>query len=159
VTALQTLRAEIVLAQSGVRGYTLVGRPRFLEPYHQAVPAVRMAFAEVNSALEEGERVRMARVRSLFGEWRRRFAEPTIVLVRQGRIADAQALARTGRGKRRIDQIKLLIADEIAEEQRESKAAERVELFLGSLSIAGIAALCLAVGIAWRHPRAHRDSE
>src|SRR5918999_5203008 len=62
VTALQTLRAEIVTAQSGVRGYTLVGRPRFLEPYLDALPALRKAIDNVNSALEGEERRRIARV-------------------------------------------------------------------------------------------------
>jgi CHASE3 domain sensor protein len=153
VTALQTLRAEIVTAQSGVRGYTLVGRPRFLEPYLDALPAVRKAIDDVNSALEDEERRRIVRVERIFGDWRRRFAEPTIALVQQERREEAQALARTGRGKRRIDRIKALLAAEIAQERAEGEDTERLELFLGALSIAGIAALCLAVGLAWRTPR------
>jgi CHASE3 domain sensor protein len=156
VTALQTLRAEIVSAQSGVRGYTLVRRPRFLEPYHVALPAIREAINDVNAALEEAERGRVVRVERIFGDWRRRFAEPTIALVQQERSEEAQALARTGRGKRRIDLIKALLAAEIAQERQESEDTQRLELFLGALSIAGIAALCLAVGIAWRTPRAQR---
>jgi CHASE3 domain sensor protein len=153
VTALQTLRAEIVTAQSGVRGYTLVGRPRFLEPYLDALPAIRKAIDDVNSALEAEERRRIVRVERIFGDWRRRFAEPTIALVQQGRNEEARALARTGSGKRRIDRIKALLAAEIAQEQQEGEDTERLELFLGALAIAGIAALCLAVGVAWRTPR------
>jgi CHASE3 domain sensor protein len=153
VTGLHALRAEIVTAQSSVRGYTLVGSPRFLEPYHVAVPAVDKTLDDLDSAMEEDDPKRIVMAESIFGEWRRRFAEPTIAFVRQGRSEDAEALARTGRGKRRIDQIKVLLADEIAEEQQEIKDARRVEKFLGALAIAGIAALCLAVGLAWRTPR------
>jgi CHASE3 domain sensor protein len=158
VTALQALRAEIATAESSVRGYALVGNAQFLEPYRLAVPAVDEGFNDVNAALEEDERARIATVKSIFGEWRRIFAEPTIALMRQGRSEDAETLAETGRGKRRMDQIKVLLADEIAAERRESDSAGRVEIFLGALAIAGIAALCLAVGIAWWGWRAVRNS-
>jgi CHASE3 domain sensor protein len=156
VIALHALRAEISTAQSGVRGYTLVGRPRFLEPYRRAVPAVGEAIDDVNAAMGDDNRGRIDSVASIFGEWRRRFAEPTIALVRDDRREDAEALARTGNGKRRIDRIRVLLADEIAEEMQETKESQRVERFLGAVGIAAIAALCLAVGMAWR-PRARRD--
>jgi CHASE3 domain sensor protein len=152
VIALQALRAEIATAQSSVRGYTLVGRPQFLEPYRHAVPAVRRAIDDVNSAMGDDNRERIDSVESIFGEWMRRFAEPTIALVRTDRRADAEALARTGNGKRRIDRIRVLLADEIAEERQETKESERVERFLGTVAIVGIAALSLAVGLAWRTP-------
>ena len=158
VVALHALRAEIATAQSSVRGYTLVGRPGFLAPYRAAVPAVRDAIDDVNSAMGDDNRERIDSVESTFGEWRRHFAEPTIALVRQGRNEDAEALARTGSGKRRIDRIRALLAAEIAEEQEETKESERVGVFLGAVAIAGIAALCLAVGLAWRTPRARTNS-
>jgi CHASE3 domain sensor protein len=158
VIALQALRAEIATAQSSVRGYTLVGRPHFLEPYRRAVPAVGEAIDDVNSAMGDDNRRRIDVVASIFGEWRRRFAEPTIALLRNDRREDAEALARTGSGKRGIDRIRVLLADEIAEEQQEAKESQRVERLLGGVAIAGIVALCLAVGIAWRTPRARPDS-
>jgi CHASE3 domain sensor protein len=158
VIALQALRAEIATAQSSVRGYTLVGESRFLEPYRFAVPAVGKAIDDVNSAMGDDNLSRIDSVESIFGEWRRRFAEPTIALVRQERREDAEALARTGNGKRRIDRIRFLLADEIAEEQQETKESERVERYLGAVAIAAIAALSLAVGIGWRTPRAPRNS-
>ena len=158
VVALHALRAEIATAQSSVRGYTLVDRPEFLDPYRAAVPAVRDAIEDVNSAMGDDHRKRIDSVESTFGEWRRHFAEPTIALVRQGRNEDAEALARTGSGKRRIDRIRALLAAEIAEEQEETKESERVERFLGAVAIAGIAGLCLAVGLAWRTPRARTNS-
>jgi CHASE3 domain sensor protein len=153
VIALQALRAEIATAQSSVRGYTLVGKPRFLEPYRLAVPAVANAIDDVNSAMGDDNRKRIDSVESTFGEWRRRFAEPTIAFVRQGRREDAEALARTGSGKRRIDRIRVLLATEIAEEQQETRESQRVERLLGAVAIAAIAALSLAVGLAWRTPR------
>jgi CHASE3 domain sensor protein len=151
--ALQALRAEIATAQSSVRGYTLVGRPRFLEPYRAAVPAVDRALDDVGSAMSDDNRERVESVARTFGEWRRRFAEPTIAFVRNDRTEEAEALARTGQGKRRIDRIRLLLADEIAEEREEAKESERVETFLGAVAIAAIAALCLAIGLAWQIPR------
>jgi CHASE3 domain sensor protein len=158
VIALQALRAEISTAQSSVRGYTLVGTPRFLEPYRVAVPAVREAIDDVNSAMGDDNRERVDSVESIFGEWRRRFAEPTIALVQKGENEEAVALARTGDGKRRIDKIRALLAVEIAEEQQETKESQRVERLLGAVAIGAIAALCLAIGIAWRTPRRRSTS-
>jgi CHASE3 domain sensor protein len=150
IIGLQSLRAEIVTAQSSVRGYTLVGRERFLVPYRVAVPAARRRIAEVRSSIEADERPRVARIEALFGEWRRRFAEPTIALVRHGRTDAAQELAQTGSGKRRIDRIKVLLADVVAEEQDEIAAAEERGELLGTLAITGIAALCLALVLVLR---------
>jgi signal transduction histidine kinase len=150
ILALQELRAEIVTAQSSVRGYTLVGRPRFLEPYRAAVPAVGGKLADVRAAVEEDELARLARVEALFGEWRRRFAEPTIALVRQSRVEQAEALARTGSGKRRIDRIKAELAAVVSGEEQEIEDEERRAELLGALAIACIAALCAAVAVAGR---------
>ena len=157
VTGLQALRAEVSTAQSSVRGFTLVGRPRFLEPYRRAVPAFGATLNDLNSAMEGHELRRLARMEAIFAEWRRRFAEPTIALVQQGRTEDALALARTASGKRRIDLLKGLIADEIHEEQREIDNAEQLERVLGAIAIVAIAGLCLALAFTeWRrrHPRA-----
>jgi two-component system, OmpR family, sensor kinase len=150
IIALQALRAEVVTAQSSVRGYTLVRRERFLGPYRVAVPAVRRAIADLRSSIEADESARVARIEDLFGDWRRRFAEPTIAFVRQGRTEDAEALARTGSGKRRIDAIKAVLADLVAEERWEIAAAEDLGELLGALTIAGIAALCVGVLLALR---------
>jgi two-component system, OmpR family, sensor kinase len=150
IIALQALRAEIVTAQSGVRGYQLVGRDRFLGPYRTAVPAARRTIAEVRSSTEADERARIATIEAIFDEWLARFAEPTIAFVRQGRDDAAAELARTGSGKRRIDRIKRLLADLVAEEQEEIEAAEDRGDLLGVLTIIGIAALCLAVILTLR---------
>src|SRR5918996_4129034 len=84
IIALQALRAEIVTAQSSVRGYTLVGSERFLGPYRLAVPAVRRTLADLRPSIEPDEAVTVDRIGAIFTEWRRRFAEPTIAFVRAG---------------------------------------------------------------------------
>ena len=150
IIALQELRAEIVTAQSSVRGYQLVGRERFLEPYRLAVPAVRSTLRDVRGTIEADELERVAGVEAVFGEWLRRFAEPTIALVRQGRYEQAEALARTGSGKRRIDAIKAELAAIVALEEQEIDEEERLADILGALAIACIAALCVAVAVAGR---------
>jgi two-component system OmpR family sensor kinase len=150
IIRLQALRADIVTAQSSVRGYTLVGRERFLGPYRAAVPAARHRIARLRATIEPDERDSVASIEAVFGEWRRSFAAPTIRLVRQGRGDAAEALARTGQGKRRIDRIKRVLVDLVAEERREIEAAENRGDLLGALTVGGIAALCLAVVLALR---------
>jgi two-component system, OmpR family, sensor kinase len=150
IIALQALRADIVTAQSSVRGYTLVREERFLGPYRMAVPAALRTLDDVRSSIEADERAAVAGIESIFAEWRRSFAEPTIARVRQGRVEAAEALARTGSGKRRIDQTKALLADLVASEQAEIEAAEDRAELLGAMAIAGIAALCLALVLVLR---------
>jgi two-component system OmpR family sensor kinase len=150
IIALQKLRADVVTAQSGARGYQLVGRRRFLGPYRAGVPAAERTFAELGSLLEPGERDRIARVERVFGEWREHFAEPTIAFVRQGRDAEAAALAKTGNGKRRIDWIKAQLARLVAQEQEEIEDEEQQAAILGVLAIAFIAALCVGVAVVGR---------
>ena len=150
IITLQALRAEVVSAQSGVRGFQLVRRERFLGPYRAGVPAARRSIADLRSSIEADERAAVARIETTFAAWRRRFAVPTIAFVRQGRHEDAEALALTGNGKRRIDRIKRLLAELAAKEQEEIEAAEDRAALLGGLAIAGIAALCLAAVLALR---------
>jgi two-component system, OmpR family, sensor kinase len=145
IIALQALRADVVSAQSGVRGFQLVRRERFLAPYRAGVPGARGRIADLRSSSEADELARVARIDALFAAWLRRFAEPTIAFVRQGRFEDAEELALTGSGKRRIDGIKALVAELAAEEQEEIEAAEDRADLLGALAITGIAALCLAI--------------
>jgi two-component system, OmpR family, sensor kinase len=148
IIALQALRAEVVTAQSSVRGFTLVRTERFLGPYRTAVPAVRRTLARLRASIEPDERATVDRVGAIFAEWRSRFAEPTIAFVREGRNGRAEALARTGSGKHRIDRIKRLLAGAVAGEQAEIEDAEARGERLGALAIAGIAALCLAAAVA-----------
>jgi two-component system, OmpR family, sensor kinase len=150
IIELQKLRAEIVTAQSSVRGYAITGNPRFLGPYRSAVPAARRTFHEAREVLESDELGRLARVETIFREWRRRFAEPTIVLIRNGRTAEATVLARTGQGKRRVDRAKRVIGGLTAEEQREIEEAEESRQLFGGLGIAGIALLAVAILLAGR---------
>jgi CHASE3 domain sensor protein len=122
IIALQALRAEVVTAQSSVRGYQLVRTERFLGPYRVALPAARRTITDLRSSIEPDEQGTVDRIDALFREWRQRFAEPTIAFVRQGRTEDAEALAQTGSGKRRIDRIKLMLARAGAEEQDDIEA-------------------------------------
>jgi two-component system, OmpR family, sensor kinase len=140
----------VVTAQSSVRGYQLVRRERFLGPYRVALPAARRTITDLRSSIEPDEQGTVDRIDALFREWRQRFAEPTIAFVRQGRTEDAEALAQTGSGKRRIDRIKLMLARAGAEEQDDIEAAEARGERRGALAIAGIAALCLTVIAALR---------
>lgn len=150
IIELQRLRAEIVTAQSGVRGYATTGLTRFLKPYRQAVPAARRTFERAEGILQSDELGRLARVERLFQGFRRRYAEPMIALVSQDRTAAATALARTGQGKRRVDAAKRLIAGLTAGEAREIDAAEERRQLFGSLAIGFIVLLATAILFAGR---------
>jgi two-component system, OmpR family, sensor kinase len=142
---IQTVRAEILTAQSSHRGYVLVGRQAFLEPYRAAVPAVDRTLA--NLAPLEDDAARVAdELERRFNDWRAMFAEPTLRLLDLGRRRDALAIIRSGtEGKRRIDAIKRVIARAAAHEERELDELLARQQTLGNIGRGGVVLACVGV--------------
>jgi two-component system, OmpR family, sensor kinase len=115
---MQTARAEILTAQSAHRGFVLVGRPEFVEPYRSAVPAIDRTLSELKETEEDAFQV-ASELERRFEDWRAVFAEPTLRLLELDQRAAAQAIIQRGEGKRRIDEIKRVIAEASAHERDE----------------------------------------
>lgn len=144
---IQELRSEVLAAQSSLRGFQQVGRPRFLRPYRAALPRIEHELERLRVDLEPRERAKLDEVGAVFEAWRERFAEPALAAQRAGRAEELDALVRSGEGKRRIDRIKVLLADmSRAEHEQVADFTERENL-LGLLAVLAVAAGCVVVAL------------
>jgi two-component system OmpR family sensor kinase len=144
---IQELRSEVLAAQSGLRGYQQVGRPRFLQPYRTALPRIERQLDHLRGTLEGPERARLGEVESTFEAWRERFAEPALAFQRAGRDEELTALVRSGQGKLRIDRIKALLAEMSRRERDEVAEFTARENLLGVLAVLAVAMGCIAVAL------------
>jgi signal transduction histidine kinase len=142
---IQELRSEVLTAQSSLRGFQQVDQPRFLRPYRIALPRIERQLDRLRATLEESERPRLAEVEAVFEAWRERFAEPGLAAQRAGRDEELDALVRSGQGKRRIDRIKVLLADMSGRERAEVAEFSERENLLGLLAVLAVATGCLVV--------------
>jgi signal transduction histidine kinase len=108
---LEETRSEILAAQAGLRGYALVARTEFLDPYTRALPLVDERVADLQGRMSGRQRDELDEIDGLFDEWRAEFAEPVRAAVAERRDSDAATLIATGAGEARIDRIKRLAAD------------------------------------------------
>ena len=114
VTRLHAFRLLIVMqdAETGQRGYLLTGKTSYLEPYLQAHAQAGAELTQLRSALAAERRSgELADAPSLVAS---KFAEldETVGLARQGLKSKALAVVDTDRGKRFMDQLRV-VADRI----------------------------------------------
>ena len=98
-------------AETGQRGYLLTGEERYLEPYNTAAPAIRN---DIDAAIElmrddTAQQHDLEAVRARAGDKLAELRE-TIGLRRTAGLGPAVAVVRTDRGKKRMDEIRALIA-------------------------------------------------
>ena len=118
------LRQLVVDLETGLRGFSLTGRPRFLEPYNTAkkeLPERLRVFVERASS-EPEQRRRANQIVELIGLYDRDYAGPVIRLTR----SDPQA-ARSNlvvvEGKRQTDEIRALFDRFLSEENQLARRA------------------------------------
>src|SRR5687767_12587894 len=136
--AIQELRGEVLTAQSALRGFQQVDQPRFLRPYRGALPRIERHLERLRAMLEAPERATLTEVAAVFEHWREQFAEPGLAAQRAGREEELDALVRSGQGKRRIDRIKVLLADMSRRELDEVDDATKRENLLGLLAVLAV---------------------
>ncbi len=108
---LDSLRAELVDAETGQRGYLLTGSDQYLEPYNQALGQVRDTLARLKADIFEG--ANLPRVQELDTLAQAKLAElqQTIEARRRGDSAGALRIVNQGRGKAIMDRIREVSSD------------------------------------------------
>jgi len=111
--ALHEVLALVVDAETSQRGYLLMGRPEYLDPYRAAVPKIEERLNALRDLVAQfgstEQRNRVARINNLSG---RKLAELETTLAlyeRSGREA-AYQLMNTGIGNRTTEQIRMEVA-------------------------------------------------
>jgi len=124
---LRDLRGELLSAETGLRGYLLVSRPAFLAPYGQAFPRIERLSAQLRMTATPDERRRQDRLYAVIADWHRNFAQVVLRDLDGTDRAAALRLVRTGAGKARIDNARVLL-DGLSASARADIAAARHRL-------------------------------
>jgi signal transduction histidine kinase len=138
-------------AESGQRGYLLTGDDLYLQPYDQAVAAVRHAIAELNAILKDEPR-QAAALAALAPAVQAKLDEMKATVQRRaaGDLSGALAIVRTDRGERLMNRIRDGLRGLGAEENAvlAARAAEAGAAagWLIAASLAGIPLIVLLAG-------------
>ena len=149
---LYELRNEALDLETGLRGYYIVQRAEFLEPYRASIVEVDDAIAAVAHSFP-GDR-RVEGVRTILGEWQDEFAMPILEDLAAGRRDEAAYAFASGAGKRRIDAVRDLTADMVDEVRAEVRDREEVvdglTVLATSLAVLGGIAFLVVSGLLIR---------
>jgi signal transduction histidine kinase len=140
---LVALQAEIIDAETGLRGYYIVGQAEFLEPYRRTGATFHDDVASLAERL--GDDARLARIHELAVEWRDVFAEPVLADLANERREEATNRIASGAGKTRIDEIRSLSNALAADVRAEVDDSRRQIDILGVASTGATVAVALVL--------------
>ncbi|MGZ3330902.1 MAG: CHASE3 domain-containing protein [Gemmatimonadaceae bacterium] len=162
----EALLVRAVDAETGQRAYLLTGKETFLEPYLGARTDIDRALDSLRP-LAAGEPAQEARLTTIARVVSERFAllDSGINLRRRGATAEAASADRLMAGKKKMDQLRSLVADLSAHEQgllAQRRRAEQESLRDASIAVgaAGILALLTSalVNLGFSRALGERDS-
>ncbi|HEX7595730.1 MAG TPA: CHASE3 domain-containing protein [Gemmatimonadaceae bacterium] len=162
----QSLLVRAVDAETGQRAYLLTGEETFLEPYRGARADIDRSLDSLRQ-LTRGEPAQQARLTTIARVVPERFAllDSGINLRRRGAIVEAASTDRLMAGKKKMDQLRSLVADLTAHEEgllAQGRRAEQDGLRDAAFVVgaAGILALLISVLVNLGFSRAlgERDS-
>ncbi|MBW4481002.1 MAG: response regulator [Tildeniella torsiva UHER 1998/13D] len=116
---LNELETELVNAETGQRGYLITGQPQYLEPYTNALTKIDDQYETLVQLTDDDPLLqsRLANLQPLIDARLARLAEG-IELRNTGGFTAAQDFILTDRGKLIMDQIRVLIAELVQQEER-----------------------------------------
>lgn len=151
LVAADELQQLVIDLETGVRGFVITRDERFLEPWNAALAA----FSERSAALERlvaGDPVQLARARRIAQDgasYIRGYAGPLVAAVRRN-DPSAQTVARTERGKERVDAIRAQFAtftaaarESLTEREADADSAGRRAFAVGAVGLGGSILLLL----------------
>jgi methyl-accepting chemotaxis protein len=152
---LEQLMSKIKDAETSQRGYLLVGRPEYLEPYRAASPAIDTILRQLDEAIDnETQQSRLESLRPILAD-RLAVLKQTIDLGLENKIDAALELVKTDRGKAAMDELRR-IGEEIRRteqdqiERRNAEAEAAAVTTLSTVAIGGpLAAVLVIVTAVW----------
>ncbi|MDP2137338.1 MAG: CHASE3 domain-containing protein [Candidatus Didemnitutus sp.] len=119
ISATEALLRDIVDLQTGMRGYIITGEERYLAPYRSGLAAVPGDFARLKNLTLDNSRQqeRMATLPRLI-EHRLAVAAAKLEARRTKGFAEAQAIFFSDEGQTVTEEIRVVVAEIVAEEQR-----------------------------------------
>ena len=105
LAAMAGVEEAVTHAETGQRGYLLLGNPRYLAPYHKAVRELPRDAALLRATALRDDSVRVTHLLGVLDRKQAELAE-TIVAWDAGEHARSLAIVRTARGKALMDSIR-----------------------------------------------------
>jgi PAS domain S-box-containing protein len=116
---IQFIADAIKDSETGQRGFVLTGNEEYLKPFNDAAPRVDELISDLRD-LTKGDAGQQAKLGVLQLRADEKIAElrETIGLVRANRAPEALAIVRSNRGKDSMDEIRRIVVDMVAKENR-----------------------------------------
>jgi len=155
---LTVVLARLTDAETGQRGYLLTGRKDYLEPYDAARARLAGDFQTLRALVADNPReAEGTRRLEALAEAREASIVQVLQIFERGDREQALGVIREGRGKALMDQIRALVREMRADEERllaERSATARREAQLTTAGLVGATLLILAMGVlAYRSGR------
>jgi methyl-accepting chemotaxis protein len=117
--AIREVRALLVDAETGVRGYVLSGDPSYLQPYEDSLQELNTSLAQLRQALagDPAQRARFSRFEPLVRNKLAIMEETRQARLQRG-MEEAVAIVQTDRGKQYMEQLRQLSNDMLDHEQQ-----------------------------------------
>jgi signal transduction histidine kinase len=154
LTALQTVEATLVDAETGQRGYILTGDASYLTPYLVARQTLNSDIAELEQLTADAplEQSRLAEIKPLLAN-RLALLDETIQLRESGHTQEAIQHVQTGQGERDMDAIRALLGQMDANEgsllaQQNADAQASLTQAIISVVVTGLADAILLTLVA-----------
>jgi len=149
IIGLEGVLSSIKDIETGQRGFLLVGREEYLEPYKDGLVAVEQRLASVEALRGPAGLPAETRLRELI-TLREALAERSIVARRESGAERAQAMMEAGEGRQAMDAIRAEVASQQAAARRHvealnSRSTER-GLFLWGISVGAALLACALLG-------------
>ncbi len=149
VVALEGVLSAIKDVETGQRGYLLVGREEYLEPYTAGLAAVEERMAALQALRGPAGLPTETRLRELINR-REALAERSVAIRRGGNAEGAQSAVETGEGRRAMNDIRAEVASLQSQararvDQLNSRSNTRA-LWLGGLSLGAALLACALLG-------------
>ncbi len=145
-------------AETGQRGFLLTGRQDYLEPYHAAVATLARDLDALDAMLVDNPReAAAARQLRAISEARETSIRRVLETYGRGDRDGAMDIIREGRGKRLMDQARIVVGDMKADEEqllakRSAEARRNSQLVIAALALSTLAVLVVGI-IAFRDGR------
>ena len=139
---LDEARSLLIDAETGVRGFLLIGRPEYLEPYNSAAARADKILTDIASNSNPADRVQTEQFTALARD-KLEELKRTLEIYRAGDRDKAVATIASGAEKRSMDIIRELVRSrrEVLEERVEGARTERTQLVRWALLANVLAAI------------------
>ncbi|WP_198381477.1 ATP-binding protein [Roseomonas sp. KE2513] len=159
VVGLEGVLSAMKDVETGQRGFLIVGREEYLQPYEEGLVAVEQRLVAVERLRGPAGLPAEGRLRELIAR-REALAERSVALRRAGGDEQARAQVETGQGREAMDAIRTEVARQQAAARTQvealNRASDRRGLLLWGISVG---AALLACGLLGAYARSRRRAE